>query len=258
MEPILVTGGTGQLGREVVDLLVAAGRPVRVLSRSATAAGPATAAERVVGDLATGAGLAEATAGVGAIVHCASNRRDTRRVDLDGTRQLLEAARRQGQPHVVFVSIVAVDRVPVSYYRAKLGAERIVGEAGLPWTILRAAQFHTLIHDLLAKLARAPVVAVPRGWGAQPVDVRDVAARLIGLVDAGPVGRAPDFGGPKAYPVEALARSLLAATGRHRPVVRIPVPGKVSRALREGANLTPDQPRGIRTWEEFLADRYAR
>src|SRR5689334_16740998 len=129
MDPVLVTGGTAQLGRAVVDLLGATGRPVRVLSRSA-------AEGRVRGDLATGAGLAEATAGVGAIVHCASNPRDARAVDVDGTRRLLDAAHAQGRPHVVYVSIVGVDRIPVPYYAAKLAAERIVAESGLPWTIL--------------------------------------------------------------------------------------------------------------------------
>jgi uncharacterized protein YbjT (DUF2867 family) len=229
---------------------------VRVLSRSATGADGAVG--RVVGDLATGAGLAEATAGVGTILHCASRPQAGRAVDVEGTRRLLDAARAQGRPHVVYISIVGIDRIPVSYYRVKLAAERVVMDAGLPWTVQRATQFHSLIHDLLVGLARAPVMVVPRGWGAQPVDVGEVAQRLVRLVEGGPAARAPDLGGPRAYPIADLARSLLAATGRRRPVVRVPVPGRLSRAVRAGANLVPGQAGGGRTWEEFLAARHPR
>src|SRR2546429_5743133 len=124
LEPmILVTGGTGALGRVLVALLREGGHEVRVLSR------------RTGADLLTGAGLAEALDGTDVIVHCATDGRH----DVDATRNLIAAA--SGQ-HLVYVSIVGIDRIPFPYYRLKLACERLVEECGLPWTTLRATQFH--------------------------------------------------------------------------------------------------------------------
>ena len=117
---VLVTGGSGSLGRRVVERLRDAGREVRVLSRSGR---PAT----VRGDLLTGEGLERAVHGVDTIVHCASSPRKTRQIDVEGTERLLRAAVRTGISHIVFISIVGVDRNPYfPYYRMKLEVERIV------------------------------------------------------------------------------------------------------------------------------------
>jgi uncharacterized protein YbjT (DUF2867 family) len=248
MTPILVTGGTGTLGRVVVGQLSAAGHEVRVLTRR-----PADRAGWHTGDLTTGAGLAEAVAGAAVIVHCASDPRHWQH-DIDGTRRLIEVARADGAPHLVYVSIVGVDRIPYGYYRAKLATERVVEESGLPWTIQRATQFHDLIRTIAAALAKSPVLPAPAGVSFQPVDVHEVATRIVSLATAPPVGRAPDFGGPEVRTAPDLLHAYLRATGRRRLVARIPLPGKMIRALRDGANLTPGHRDGQRTFEEFLAD----
>jgi len=254
MQPMLVTGGTGTLGRPLVDLLTRAGQPVRVLSRRPRAAtgGPV---EWVVGDLATGEGLERAVGGVRVIVHCATSPR-ARRVDVRGTGRLLDAARLAGSPHLVYISIVGVDRVPFRYYRAKLEAERLVEGSGLPWTILRTTQFHDLIHRLLAALARPPVMLLPRGLRFQPVETREAAERLAELALGQPAGRVADLGGPQVLSVGELASSYLRAAGRRRPVVRVRVPGATARGFREGGHLCPEHPDGKRTWAAFLAARY--
>jgi hypothetical protein len=143
-QPILVTGGSGTLGRGVVDRLLAADHQVRVLSRRPRPAGTPTALGWVTGELVSGRGLAAAVADVAVIVHCASNPLRPR-VDIDGTRNLVEAARAAGIWHLIDISIVGVDRVPYRYYQAKLQAERLIQASGLPWTILRATQFHQLV-----------------------------------------------------------------------------------------------------------------
>jgi uncharacterized protein YbjT (DUF2867 family) len=140
-QPILVTGGSGTLGRGVVDRLLAADHQVRVLSRRPRPAGTPTALGWVTGELVSGRGLAAAVADVAVIVHCASNPLRPR-VDIDGTRNLVEAAWAAGIWHLIDISIVGVDRVPYRYYQAKLQAERLIQASGLPWTILRATQFH--------------------------------------------------------------------------------------------------------------------
>ncbi|WP_433510134.1 SDR family oxidoreductase [Nonomuraea sp. CA-143628] len=130
-DPILVTGGTGRLGRRLVPRLLAAGHVVRVLSRKPPRDGGLTMRR---GDLITGEGLEEAVAGTGTIIHCATG---NGHADQDATRALVRAAMRTGRPHLIYVSIVGVDRVDISYYRAKLACERLLEESGLPLTIQR-------------------------------------------------------------------------------------------------------------------------
>jgi uncharacterized protein YbjT (DUF2867 family) len=247
MQPILVTGGTGNLGRSVVRELRDAGREARVLSRRP---GP----DHVVGDLTTGAGIDDAVRGAGAIVHCATDTRSPRN-DVTAARTLIEAAHRHGAPHLVFISIVGVDRVPLGYYRAKREAEQLVTESGLPWTILRATQFHDLALTLTRLLARMPVLVVPAGTSMQPVDAGEVAARLVRLALDAPVGWAPELGGPEVVPFADLARTYLRVTGRRRPVLPVRLPGAVARGYRDGGHLTPAHADGRRTFEDFLAAR---
>jgi len=263
---ILVTGGTGVLGRAVVERLEAAGKQVRVLSRRL---GPGPGGGRVVGDLGTGAGIEAAVAGADVIVHCASAGsagKKARAVDLEGTRRLVEAARAAGAgaaggagglPHLVYISIVGVDRVPVGYYRVKLATERLIEQSGLPWTVLRATQFHDLVAFMLELLARPPVLLLPRGISDQPVDTGEVADRMVALALGAPAGRVADIGGPQVLTVEELARTYLKAAGRRRPIVRVPLPGAAVRGMRAGGHLCPEHADGKRTWEEYLAGRFA-
>jgi uncharacterized protein YbjT (DUF2867 family) len=254
MQPILVTGGTGTLGRALVAQLLAAGHEVRALSRKPH---PPTAAGWFVGDLTTGAGLDQALAGAGTIVHCASDPRRHRQADLDGSRKLIEAARRAGNPHLVYISIVGVDRVPSGYYRTKLAVERMVAASELPWTILRATQFHDLIFLALEWLVRLPVLPVPAGFSFQPIDAGAVAAELVALAGGEPRGRVPDMGGPEVRSASNLARTYLRARRRRRPILALYLPGSVAAGFRRGGHLAPDRARGRVTWEDFLAERTA-
>jgi uncharacterized protein YbjT (DUF2867 family) len=231
---ILVTGGTGTLGRAVVPALV--GEEVLIMSRRG----------HVVADLATGEGLDAAVAGVDVIVHLATGY--TRGRDVPAACRLVAAARRAGGPHVVYVSIVGVDRVPISYYRGKLAIEELLTESGLPHTILRATQFHDLVRVYLAAAARLPVVPVP-DLRVQPVDIRDVAARLAELVVGPPRGRVPDLGGP-----EVLAFADLARIYGARRVVRYRLPGRAFRAYRAGGHLA-ETPGGEITFAQYLEER---
>lgn len=252
MKNVLVTGGTGALGRQVVPLLVERRARVRILSRSARRI---EGAEVIKGDMVTGEGLAEAVRDIEALVHCASDPRQASG-DIEGTSRLLEAAKGAGCPHVVYISIVGVDRIPLGYYRTKLAVERLLGDCGLPWTILRATQFHDLVLQVVAALAKPPVMVVPRGMAVQPVDTHELARRLVSLALGEPAGRrVPDFGGPRVWSVEEAARAYLAAAGLRRGLVSVPLPGKTARAFRAGGNLLRDGETGSRTFTEFLAQR---
>ncbi len=251
--PVLVTGGTGTLGRRVVRRLSAKGRAVRVLSRRPRPAGDREPYDWATGDLSTGEGIDAAVEGVGAIVHCATT---IGRGDVAATRRLVDAVRRSGGgPHLVHISIVGVDRVPFVYYRAKLATERIVAGAGLPWSILRATQFHDLIARIVDAQRRLPVTLALGGVRFQPVDAGEVADRLAALVVGGPAGRVPDMGGPQVRDHRELTRTTLRARGRRRPVLPLRLPGAVFRAYREGGHLTPDHAVGRVTYDEYLAAR---
>lgn len=252
---VLVTGGTGTLGRHVVRRLLDGGREVRVLSRRAgsdrSPVPPDGRFSRHVGDLATGAGLAAALTGVDTVLHCASDQRN-HTSDIDGIRRLVDACRTAGVRHLVVVSIVGIDRIPLGYYRTKLAVERVVAESQLGWTILRATQFHELVLTMVNGLTRLPVALVPAGISFQPIDPDEVAERLVTLSAGPPAGRAADLGGPEVRSMIDLTRAYLRVRGKRRLVAAVWLPGALVRALRSGANLTPDHADGRRTWEQFL------
>jgi uncharacterized protein YbjT (DUF2867 family) len=249
-ERILVTGGTGVLGRVLVQRLLDAGHRTRVMSRQPRPTGTAPH-EWAVADLRSGEGVDAAIAGVDVIVHCATAFGPGR--DVKAARKMIAAAQRAGSPHLVYISIVGADRLPLRYYRDKLAAERLIGLASLPYTILRSTQFHDLVRVLLAGAAKAPVLLVP-AFGCQPIDVRDVAGRLAELALGDPVGRAPDIGGPQVRGARELAHGYLVATGRRRPVLSVRLPGRTFRALRQGRNLAAEHPFGKITFEQYLAE----
>ncbi|MEU9046405.1 MULTISPECIES: NAD(P)H-binding protein [unclassified Kitasatospora] len=248
---VLVTGATGTLGREVVRLLAARGVAVRGLSRRARGGGDGV--EWVVGDLVSGVGIAEAMAGVEVVVDCATTQKKT---DVAAVRTLVARAREAGVRHLVYVSIVGIDRVPLAYYRTKLACERLVRESGLGWTVLRATQFHDLVLRFFDASVKLPVFPVVSGARVQPVDVRDVAAAVVGLVGEEPAGFAPEVGGPRVRSYRDLAEAYLRAAGKRRVLLPLRMPGAVGRGLREGGNLTPERAVGVGTFEEALEQRF--
>ncbi|WP_282702539.1 NAD(P)H-binding protein [Streptomyces sp. CC219B] len=247
MTTILVTGGTGTLGRLVTERLRADGHEVRVLSRHT---------QPYAVDLrAGGRGLDAAVAGVETIVHCASSPRGG---DEEAAAHLIAAARQAGVRHLVYISIVGVDRVPFGYYRSKLAVEKLVEGSGLGWTVLRATQFHDLLVQVFAAVAKSPVMPLPAGVADQPVEVSEVADRLVELALGAPAGRVPDMAGPEVRPLGSLARAYLKATGRRRAVVGVPLAGRAYRAFRAGGHLAPEHAVGKGTFEEYLAVRFGR
>lgn len=245
MTTILVTGGTGTLGRLVTERLRAGGHEVRVLSRHA---------EPYAVDLREGGpGLTAAVTGAEVVVHCASTPRGG---DEKAAANLIAAARRAGVAHLVYISIVGVDRVPLGYYRAKLAVEEQVAQSGLGWTVLRTTQFHDLVLQVLQTLAKPPVMLLPAGISDQPIAVAEVADRLTGLALAAPAGRVPDMGGPEVHTLAELVRAYQRATGRRRPLLNVPLAGKAYRRLQAGGHLTPERAVGTGTFEEFLAERF--
>jgi uncharacterized protein YbjT (DUF2867 family) len=247
---ILITGGTGALGSHVVPLLQETGHDLRVLSRRRREL--ASGVEYVTGDLLANEGLQAAVAGVETVVHLAGAPKGDDQV----AKNLVRAASQAGVQHVVLISVIGADKVPVGWVRAQHAAEKRVAASGIPFTTLRAAQFHDLVLTMLEKMSKLPVVPTPGGLRFQPVDSREVAARLAELALGQPAGQVTDLAGPKVYGMAELVRGYLHARGKHRLLMPMRIPGKAGRSYRAGDNLNlTSAVRGTRTWEAFLAER---
>jgi uncharacterized protein YbjT (DUF2867 family) len=250
---VLVTGGTGVLGDKVVERLRLAGIEPRILSRGDR---PGT----VRGNLLTGRGLEAAVCGVDTIVHCASSPfRKARQTDVGGTKRLLEIASETGVSHVLYISIVGIDRAQsYPYYRVKLETERLIEGSPIPHTILRATQFYDLVLMAVRALTRLPMVPVPKGLIGQPIDSGEVADRMVELALSEPAGRVEDVGGPEVRTVEDAVRTYLDVTGTRKTTMALPLPGETARAMRSGALTCPENRYGHVSWEEYLREGVGR
>ncbi len=241
MSTILVTGATGTLGKPLTKLLRDAGHDVRAMSRRS---------DWWAGDLLTGAGLGQAMSGADVVVHCATAPR--KGADVEAARNLISAARKAKVGHLVYISIVGVDVVPLGYYRAKHDVERQIEDSGIGWTTLRTTQFHDLVVQTLQALAKPPVMLIPKDARTQPIAVEEVAARLAELAQGEPLGRVDDMGGPEVFTLRELAEKYLAATGRQRRIVEVPLAGKTYQGFVRGGHLAPERAVGKGTFEEYL------
>lgn len=246
MSLALVTGGTGTLGRHLVARLRGTGHEVRVLSRRAGDGA-------YVGDLATGVGIGAAATGVDVVVHAASDTRRLGRSDLEQTRNLLRAC--SEVDHLVYVSIVGVDAIPLGYYRRKVVCEHEIGRAGLPFTIVGATQFHEPIAMILRGVERLPVAPLPLDFRFQPVAAADVADRVCDAVTAGTARALVQFGGPEVLTLAEMAQAWRTAhAGSRAALWRLPIPGRVAAAFRKGLNTCPEEAVGTQRWANFVAD----
>jgi uncharacterized protein YbjT (DUF2867 family) len=243
MKTILVTGGTSPPGRSAVATLRAAGHDVRVLSRK-----PGDGQLR--GDLTTGEGVAAAVDGVDTVLHLATSRGHA---DVRQAEHLIEHARTAGVGHLIFLSIVGVDQIPMPYYRDKLAVERLITE--IPFSVLRATQFHNLVDQLLTAQRFLPFLLAP-AVSLQPISVDDVADRLTELAEGPPAGRVPDLGGPEQLTVPTLAGAWRRAKHSRRPVLPIRLPGKAFHAYAAGAAMLATVQPSSRTFDDYLSQRF--
>ncbi|GAA1778886.1 SDR family oxidoreductase [Agromyces lapidis] len=242
---IAVAGGTGTVGRHVVDVAREHGHVVVILARSAGV------------DLISGDGLAEALAGVDAVVDTANiasiDREAAERFFTTSSRNLLAAEARAGVRHHVLLSIVGIDAAPYGYYEAKLAQERVVEQGAVPWTILRATQFHEFAGQMAGRLRVAGVQLAPR-MRTQPVAAREVGERLVELAEHPATGRARELAGPREEQLAEMVRRLVRAEGRRGPVLPIALPFKGMSEMRHGAVLPgPEAMLGRQSFDEWLA-----
>jgi uncharacterized protein YbjT (DUF2867 family) len=246
---IVVTGGQGRLGTEVVRRLEARGATVTSASR------------RTGVDLASGVGLETALQGAECVVHAAVHQWRHRTVNLGGTRRLINILADRPVPrHVIYISIVGCDRSPFRFYRAKYASELALQRSKVPVTVVRATQFHALVATVARVATLGPVGFVPRGMLFQPCDHRWVAAEIVDMaLGAAPSGyyRAADLAGPERLSLADAAVLVRAKQGKTAPrLITLPPIGGTLRAYEAGAHLPgPDTKIGGSSFREFLDSR---
>jgi uncharacterized protein YbjT (DUF2867 family) len=264
MTLVLVTGGTGHLGKDLVDRLVRSGHRVRLLARSQR---ERSDVEWAIGDLATGEGLPTALRGVHTVINAATHSPVAQRggfrpvdffrspsdVDAEGTQRLLDLSQQASVQHFLHVSIVGLDEASLPYARVKLAGERMVRESALSWSLVRAMPFYYLLERMLAGLAWLPVWPVPRTV-FNPVDTSDVADYLVRCAYDGGRGERTEIGGPEDVGLVELARQYQQARGMHRPIMPINLADKTARGM---GFVVSSGVRGTLTWREWLDRRFA-
>ncbi|WP_417561884.1 NAD(P)H-binding protein [Microbacterium sp.] len=227
---IAIAGGTGTVGRLVTEHVRAHGHEPVVLSRSTGI------------DLITGEGLATVLRGVDAVIDvagpatlsAAASVRDFGAIS--GT--LLRAEQAAGVGHHVALSIVGIDSSEkgYGYYQGKREQERLVQAGHVPWTILRATQFHEFAKQMFTRAKLGPFVVVPK-MRSQPIAADTVAARLVELAEGAPAGRVTDIAGPRVERMAELARRYGRAAGLPGRVVELSIPGSGGAQMRDGSLL---------------------
>ena len=257
MNRVLVTGGRGGLGSELVPRLANAGYTVRVMSRSARKPDHFPDVEWAQADLETQTGLADAVKDVDIIINAASNpASNTHQVDVVGTAQLLEYARAAGVAHVVHVSIVGIDRMQASpYYQQKVAAEDVIRRSYVPWTIVRITQFHDFI-DSRYFAGHSQEIALPTDYQFQTIDVGEAAQRLVEAAALNPAGQLLEVGGPEVLRLGEMARIWMDVHGIQYPVIHKDSTDVIAEERRAGYSTCPDHRYGDITWAMWVQRKY--
>jgi uncharacterized protein YbjT (DUF2867 family) len=260
---ILVTGGNGFVGGHVVHELRGRGLPVRCLVRDPGKGAKLAAwdCELIQGNMTDPASLRRAAEGAETVVHLVAIRqgreRDFQRIMVDGTRDLLAAARAAGAGRFVHMSALGTseqtkDLVP--YYRAKWDAEELVRASGLPYVIFRPSFVFARDGGILptfVKLARFAPVTPITGSGRQriqPIWADDVASYFADAVVRDDVaGHVYELGGPDAVTWNELWARLKRTLGQRRPSVHVPMA-----VMRANALVTERLPGNIPLTRDLL------
>ncbi|MFJ5954817.1 SDR family oxidoreductase [Paenarthrobacter sp. NPDC092416] len=259
MTAICVAGGTGQVGREVVRLALAAGHTVSAVSRRVPAPDSANhhdGATYFAGDVTTGDGLAAALTGTDVVIDCLEGQFGRAQKQFaDGGARLLAAAHQAGAGKAVALSIINCDLSTYAFYVSKADKERVYATSPLETVVVRATQFHSLVAAIFAAGAKVRLIPTFKGAKFQSIAPDDVAAALLEAALEGPspeLHRLRTVGGPEVLTMRDMAEAWKAATGAHGKVLELPLPGPMGAYLRAGHNLIPGQRYGRETFVSWL------
>lgn len=238
---ILVTGGTGFIGRALVPKLVEAGNQVRLLIRPAkrTPEVPKGVPVQIAVSSVTDArGLRSAMSGIEVVIHLASVERqgayaDLMRIDIEGTRLVARIAKESGVQRLVFVSHLGADRFsafPVS--KAKGLAEEAIRTSGLNYTIFRSGiafgEGDYLTSGIAQLLVAIPLLFIVPGDGKtliQPIWVEDLATVITWAIeDPNTLNQIYEIGGPEMLSFCEVVETVMEVMGKHKRLFYLPPP----------------------------------
>ncbi|MAM53448.1 SDR family oxidoreductase [uncultured Microbacterium sp.] len=241
---VAIAGGTGLMGGLVVDDATARGHEVVVVARS-----------RGV-DLVTGAGVDTALRGADAVVDVTNV--GTMKADAStdffetATRTLLTAEHRAGIERHVALSIVGVERAPFDYYAGKRAQEVAIEAGPVPWTILRATQFHEFAEQIYATAHAGPLHLAPK-MRTQPIAAREVASRLVDLAESPARGGYVELAGPREESLVDMVRRWARGSGHRGWIPAVALPGGLGKAQRDGTLLPGAGAEiGVETFDAWL------
>jgi uncharacterized protein YbjT (DUF2867 family) len=206
-----------------------------------------------------GTGLAATLSGVEVLIDVSSIATATAAPSVKffgtATANLLAAELAAGVRHHVALSIIGAAKTNAAYYAGKKVQEDLVTEAKVPWTIVRAAQFHEFATQVIPQGRFGPLQVVP-SMLSQPIAAAEVGAILVEIAEGAPRGLSPDVAGPSVERMPEMVRRYLRATGDRRPVIPVRIPGAWGRSMRDGSLLpAPGARLGTQTFDEWLAQQ---
>ena len=240
----VIAGATGTVGRHVVNAAVSRGHMVTALSRSSGH------------DILTGVGLTHALSDADAVIDVTSlmttNARKASRFFTAITQNLHTAELEAGVGHHIGLSIVGIQTIDAGYYAGKLAQERAISSGPVPWSLLRATQFHEFAEQAVQRGSIGPLVAVPKIL-MRPIAASEVGQRLVDVAEGHPGGRLKDLAGPADERLVDLVRRMFNFDRVKRPTLEVALPGKYWRRAASGVlRGADDTARGSITFDQWL------
>ncbi|EKN70942.1 nmra-like family protein [Neobacillus bataviensis LMG 21833] len=249
---ILVTGSTGQLGSALLNQLKGSDYKVKVTSRRKPEG--IGHFDWVYSDLLSGEGLDDAIKDVDVIIHAATSPiKNSKNIEVTGFENFL--SKLQHIKHFIYPSIVGIEEIPLKYYKLKYEAEELLRNSSIPYTTVRATQFHGFVENLLLSKPLFKRYVIPGSIKFQSVSVGEFAEHLIDLINKDPQGRTNDFGGPDIMTLREMAELKIKINNETNKVLSISLPGKLYKSFRDGKNTCYSRKVGKITFEEHLGNK---
>lgn len=249
---ILVTGSSGKLGSALTKELKKTEHEVKLTSRRK----PEDIGnfDWIYSDFLTGEGLEEAIMDVDVVIHAATSpMKNTKNVDVLALEKFLK---RMGHvKHFIYPSIIGIEDIPFNYYKHKHKAEVLLKNGNIPYTIIRATQFHSFVENLLLSKPIFKRYFIPGDIKFQSVDTSEFAKYLIKLINEEPQGKIVEFAGPKIMTLREMAEQKIKINNEENKIFSFSMIGKLYKALLEGKNTNLSQTKGMITFEEYLKNK---